>query len=108
MRLFKLITGGLIVLIVGLFFWQNTPTFTTQLPFQFNLYIKEQLQWSLNLYTLLLMAGAAGLVLGLLLMLRPYFNVRRLLAQERQERQQVLPAAEQAAPPEDENLEQGS
>jgi len=85
MRLFKLITGGLIMLVIGLFLWQNVPTFTTLLQFQLNLYIKEHLKWSLQVYTLLLIVGFLGFAIGIILMLRPYFNVRRLLAQERQE-----------------------
>ncbi|MDY0038719.1 MAG: hypothetical protein RBS57_00290 [Desulforhabdus sp.] len=94
MKVFKLVTGGLILLIVGLFFWQNIPTFVRPLDFQLNLYIKEHLKWSLKLYSLLLLTGMAGLCLGLLIMLKPYFNVRRLLAQERQERQQLAPITE--------------
>ena len=85
MKAFKLITAGLILLIIGLFLSQNVSTFTSPLPFQLNLYIQEHLQWSLKVYTVLLLAGMVGLCLGILLMLRPYFNVRRLLAQERQE-----------------------
>jgi len=107
MKVFKLVTGGLILLIVGLFIWQNIPTFTSPLQFQLNLYIKEHLQWSLKLYSLLLLTGLAGLCLGLLAMLRPYFNVRRLLAQERQERQQPSPT-EQQTPKAEEKSEQST
>jgi uncharacterized integral membrane protein len=85
MKAFKLITGILILLIIGLFLSQNASTFVSPLQFQLNLYIKEHLQWTLRVYTVLLLAGIAGLFLGIVLMLRPYFNVRRLLAQERQE-----------------------
>lgn len=97
MKIFKLVTGALILLIVGLFIWQNIPTFTSPLQFQLNLYIKEHLKWSLKLYSLLLLTGLAGLCLGLLLMLRPYFNVRRLLAQERQESRQPSPTEQQSS-----------
>lgn len=94
MRLFKLITGGLVLFVIGLFLWQNVPTFTAPLEFQLDLYIKEHLKWTLQVYTLLLIVGFLGFVFGLLVMLRPYFNVRRLLAQERQ--QQI---GQQSSPP---------
>ncbi|MCK8603219.1 hypothetical protein [Desulfoferrobacter suflitae] len=109
MKLFKLITGGLVMLVIGLFFWQNVPTFTTPLPFQLNLYIKEHLQWSLQVYVLLVLAGFLGFAVGIVLMLRPYFNVRRMLAHERQEKlQPVPPQPTQEAPPEKarENLQE--
>lgn len=94
MRLFKLITGGLVLLVIGLFLWQNVPAFTTPVEFQLNLYIKEHLSWTLQVYTLLLIVGFLGFVIGLLVMLRPYFNVRRLLAQERQQQLE-----QQSSPP---------
>jgi len=85
MKIFKLITGGLIILIVGLFIWQNIPTFNSELQFHFNLYIQEHLTWTLKLYSLLLIIGLLGFILGIVLVLRPYFNARRALAKERQE-----------------------
>lgn len=85
MKIFKLVTGGLIVFIIGLFIWQNIPTFSTELHFGFNLYIKEHLAWTLKVYTLLVTVGLLGLILGIVVMLKPYFNIRRSLVKERQE-----------------------
>lgn len=87
MRIFKLVTTLLVLGLISLFFYQNTPTFQTAIPFQYDLKIQEPMQWTHHLYTLLLVAGLGGFVLGVLVMMRPYFNVRRLLAQERQEKQ---------------------
>ena len=89
MRLFKLITTGLVLAMIGLFFWQNGATFRAFLDFSFDLYIREPLLWKQQLSTLLLMAGFLGFVVGLSIMLKPYFNARRLLAQERQQRPSV-------------------
>ncbi len=87
MRLFKLIASGLIVLIIGLFIYQNIAEFRKPITFSFNLYIHEMLTGSVSLYSLLLAAGMVGLLFGVFIMLKPYFNVRRLLIQERANKQ---------------------
>jgi len=95
MRLFKLITTGLVLAMIGLFFWQNGATFRTFLDFSFDLYIREPLQWKHQLSTLLVFAVFLGFLAGILIMLKPYFNARRLLAQERLHR----PSVKALAPP---------
>ncbi|NTU49207.1 MAG: LapA family protein [Syntrophobacteraceae bacterium] len=97
MRLFKLITGGLIVLIIGLFIYQNVPTFKSSIPFSFDMFIREKVTGEFSLYSLLLSAGIIGVLLGVFLMLKPYFNVRRLLAQERSNKQPADTSGESAA-----------
>jgi hypothetical protein len=87
MRIFKLVTTLLVLGLITLFFYQNTPAFQSLIQFQYDLKIREQMMWSHHLYTLLLASGAMGFVLGILVMMKPYFNVRRLLAKERQEKQ---------------------
>ncbi len=87
MKWFKLITGGLVVVLVALFMYQNLAAFKTPVGFKFDLYIREPLAWSLQAYTLMLAAAVIGFCLGILAMLKPYFNVRRLLSQERQGKQ---------------------
>ena len=110
MRAFKLLMTGLVLGVIGLFFWQNVPVFKTTLPFTLDLYIREQAAWSHQLYTLLLIAGALGLLMGITLMLKPYFKVRRLLAQERQDRDKAKaftpppPNDETATPKPQENI----
>jgi hypothetical protein len=89
MRTFKLLMIGLVLAAVGLFIWQNLPVFKTTLPFTFDLYFREQMAWTHSLYTLLLFVGTLGFLLGIFVMLKPYFKVRRLLAQERHQRQQA-------------------
>jgi len=97
MRAFKLLTTGLVLAVIGLFFWQNAAVFKTIVPFALDLYIHENVTWSHQLYTLLLIAGGLGLIMGIILMLKPYFKVRRLLAEARQEREQAK--ASMAPPP---------
>lgn len=94
MRLFKLIASGLIVLIIGLFIYQNITEFKKPITFSFNLYIHEILTGSISLYSLLLAAGIVGLLFGVFIMLKPYFNVRRLLIQERANKQPSQAAGE--------------
>lgn len=89
MKWFKLITGGLVIALITLFLYQNLAAFKTPIGFKFDLAIREPLAWSLQTYTLLLLAAAIGFCLGVLVMLKPYFNVRRLLTQERQEKQDL-------------------
>jgi flagellar biosynthesis/type III secretory pathway M-ring protein FliF/YscJ len=98
MRLFKLILCFLVIAFIALFIWQNLPTFKTLLPFSLDLYVREQLVWQHFLYTLLLASGLLGLLIGILLMMKPYLRIRRLLHQERQEKQQMK-AAQPAPPP---------
>ena len=86
MRLFKLITVSLLLAIVALFIYQNLATFQTLINFSFDLYIREKLSWQHYLYTLLLFSFGIGFFGGILVMLRPYFNVRRRMIRERQER----------------------
>lgn len=106
MRLFKLSVTGLILAFIGLFFWQNAGIFKAILSFSLDLYIREPLQWKHHLYTTLFFAGFLGFLAGICVMLKPYFNIRRLLAQERQQR---LPLRALAPPlPVEENIEMSS
>lgn len=105
MRLFKLCTTCLVLAFIGLFFWQNAATFRALQHFSLNLYIREPVHWSHYLYTLLFFAGFLGLLTGILLMLKPYRNMRRLLAQERQQKPaepSPLPTTPPPLPPSEE------
>jgi len=81
MKLFKLFTTGLLLAIVALFFWQNVPAFQTPVPFQLNLYLRQPLNWTLSLCTLLFSSLVLGFLVGFALMLKPYFRARRLAAE---------------------------
>lgn len=96
MRLIKLIASGLIALIIGLFVYQNLATFNSSIPFSFDLFIREKLTGEFSLYSLLLLAGIVGVLLGVFLMLRPYFNVRRRLAQEKSNKEPAGTGGESA------------
>ncbi|MEN6485006.1 MAG: LapA family protein [Syntrophobacteraceae bacterium] len=89
MRMFKLIVSLLVLAFIGLFIYQNMTAFTSPVPFKLNLYVGEPTQWEHPVYTLLLISGALGFFIGLVLMLKPYFGVRRRLAQERQDKKQA-------------------
>lgn len=88
MRLFKLITSGLLLVLVGLFIYQNLPTFDSPVAFSLDLYIHEPFPWSHQLYTVIGFAALLGFILGTLLMLKPYLKLRRILFQTRQDKQQ--------------------
>lgn len=105
MQLFKLITGGLILALIGLFIYQNLSTFNTFLQFSLDLYIREKVVWSHHLYTLLLFSALLGFIVGLVLMLRPYFNIRRQLSQERQEKEQLRAQQPPVLPEKQETVE---
>jgi|GEM_PF-1378510 len=105
MKLFKWLSGCIILAIIGLFIYQNLATWKSSADFTLYLYI-EHLNWSHHLYTIIAISAGLGLVLGILLMLKPYLKIRRILAGERQEKQQSVesvqkpaaPAAEPASP----------
>ena len=88
MRLFKLIFTLVILGLIGLFIWQNMETWLGPTNFRLNLYFKE-MPFPLPLYVVMLISALIGVIIGVLVMLKPYFKVRRLLAQERQEKKQA-------------------
>lgn len=116
MRLFKLGTTSLVLGILGLFLWQNSGSFGALLPFQLDLHIREPIHWEHQVSSLILFSGFFGFLLGLLVMGRPYRRLRRVLAQERQERlvreaaprEEHLPeSSRQAEPPAEDGLKDG-
>ncbi len=99
MRLFKLITSGLVAAIVLLFIMQNLAGFKTRIPFSLNLYIvREPMGWEHSVYGLMLISAAAGFVVGAVLLLRPYLHARRLLAQRRTETEKTESEAAPSPP----------
>lgn len=103
MKYFKLITSALVLGLIGLFIYQNLESLLAPVHFSLNLYIQESAQWSPSLYVVIIAFTLVGFLTGLFVMLRPFFNTRRQLAQERQERAQMAaaPAAQQtdSSPP---------
>lgn len=99
MKSLKLISGGLVLIIISMFFWQNLSAFNTAVGFQFDLYVRNASIWTLKVYTLLILAVLFGFCSGILLMLKPYFKVRRSLAQEREDKHRDIstPVAPQAS-----------
>jgi hypothetical protein len=79
MRVFSWITGGLLLAIVGLFVYQNLPTFNGLLPFCLDFHIHEAFTWFHRVYTVIGMTASLGFLLGLVVMLKPYLKMRRLL-----------------------------
>ncbi len=74
MRVFSWITGGLLLAIVGLFVYQNLPTFNGLVPFSLDFHIHEAFTWFHRVYTVIGMAALLGFLLGLLVMLKPYLK----------------------------------
>jgi hypothetical protein len=83
MRVFSWITGGLLLAIVGLFVYQNLPTFNGLLPFSLDFHIHAAFTWSHRVYTVIGMAAFLGFLLGLVVMLKPYLKMRRMLKEWR-------------------------
>lgn len=96
MRIFKLILTLLILGLAALFAWENLSTFQQVIPFQLNLYFREVQKWEHHIYTVLGIAFGLGFFLGALLVLRPYFRLRRRLVQERVEKEQLRATREAA------------
>ena len=97
MKLFKWLSGCIILAIIGLFIYQNLGTWKSDLPFSLDLI--EQLKWTHRLYTIIAISAGLGLVLGILLMLKPYLKIRRILAGERQEKQHSVESVQKPAGP---------
>lgn len=85
MRFVKLIVTVVILVVIGLFFWQNLPTFNAVQPFKLTLYFGQPMVWSHSLFSLLGISTAIGFLVGILVMLKPYLGLRKKLAQEKQE-----------------------
>jgi uncharacterized integral membrane protein len=102
MRWVKLIAVLVILGLIALFAWQNIPTFNAVQSFQLNLYFGQPLVWTHSVIVLMAISAGIGLVLGLLVMLKPFVSTRRKLAQERQERQELQEKREPVQPQEEE------
>ena len=91
MRLFKLIVTLVILGLAALFIYQNIPTWTHPVAFKLNLgfFQTDPAGVQIEQYIIILLAGLGGLIVGLVLMLKPYFRVRRLLKRERIEKKQA-------------------
>jgi uncharacterized integral membrane protein len=90
MRLFKLIVTLAILGLIGLFIYQNMPTWTQPVSFKLNLYFNEHHDSaSIQLYPVILLSALIGLIIGFSLLLKPHFKTRRNLKIERQEKKQL-------------------
>jgi hypothetical protein len=84
-KIFKLLTSALVVGLIFLFIKQNITAFTTTIRFGLDLFIREPVSWSHEVYGLMIMSGLAGFVAGFAVLLRPYLNMRRMLVQSHHE-----------------------
>ncbi len=88
MKLFKLLVTLLILCLIAIFIYQNMQTWTQPVSFKLNLYA-YQTNPSYELYTAMLLAALVGFIVGIALLFKPYFKIRRLLKRERQEKKQA-------------------
>ncbi|MGA2026113.1 MAG: LapA family protein, partial [Syntrophobacteraceae bacterium] len=88
MRSFKLLVTLVILCLIGIFIYQNMQTWTQPVSFKLNLYV-YQANPSFELYPVILLSALVGFIVGIALMLKPYFKTRRLLKRERQEKKQA-------------------
>lgn len=84
MRFVKPIITLIILGLVAAFIWQNMPTFNTLQAFKLSLYFGQPMVWSFSVASLIITSLVVGLVVGILLMLKPYLGLRKKVAQERQ------------------------
>ncbi|MGO8943161.1 MAG: lipopolysaccharide assembly protein LapA domain-containing protein [Syntrophobacteraceae bacterium] len=88
MRLFKELVTLLILCVAAIFIYQNIQTWTQPVGFKLDLYLYK-INPELKLYPVILLSALGGFIVGLALMLKPYFKTRRLLKRERQEKKQA-------------------
>ncbi len=88
MRSFKLLVALVILCLIGIFIYQNLQTLTQPVGFKLNLYF-YQANPGLEIYRVILFSILCGFIVGIALMLKPYFKTRRLLKRERQEVKQA-------------------
>ena len=89
MRLFKVLLTLVILFLIAIFVYQNLQTWRQPVSFRLDLYF-FQAGPGVALYSVILLSALAGFIIGILLLLRPYFRTRRLLKRERQEKKQAL------------------
>ena len=90
MRSFKLLVTLLILCLIAIFIYQNMQTWTQPVSFKLNLYFYQTVSPpSLELYAVILLSALGGFIIGIALLLKPYFKTRRLLKRERQEKKQA-------------------
>lgn len=90
MKLFRLFTTLLLLAVIVLFVRQNMATFQRDLDFSLYLFIREDVRWSLKVSTVIFLSGFLGLVVGLALMFRPFYQTRKALQGERSEKERLL------------------
>lgn len=84
MRFIKPIIILIILGLIGLFIQQNMATFNALHTFELSLYFGQPMKWTLSVCSLLAISLVVGLILGILIMFKPYMGSRRKLAEERQ------------------------
>ena len=88
MRLFKLLVTLVILCLIAIFISQNMLTWTQAVGFKLNLFF-YQTNPGLEIYQVILLSALGGFIVGIALLLKPYFKTRRLLKRERQEKKQA-------------------
>jgi len=70
------------------------------IPSSLNLYFGQPIVWTHSVVALLAISAAIGILVGILVMLKPFLNTRRKLAQVRQEKLEKQEKQEVPAPQE--------
>jgi len=86
MRFIKPIIILIILGLIALFIWQNIPTFNALQVFQLTLPFSQPMKWTFSLATLVGISGVVGLLVGIIIMFKPYRGLRKKLVEERQEK----------------------
>jgi uncharacterized membrane protein YciS (DUF1049 family) len=77
---------------IALFAAENMKAWTTPVSFNLDLWILGKAEWNLQLYLVAVISAGIGLLIGIILMLKPYFRVRKTLARVRKEKKDAAQA----------------
>lgn len=76
-RAFRWFTTLLVAGLIGLFIKQNMPTFSTEVPFYYDLYIRQKIMWYSSVGNVVVISLLVGVVIGLYAGMRLYWAKRR-------------------------------
>ncbi|SFM59487.1 LapA family protein [Thermodesulforhabdus norvegica] len=76
-RAFRWITTLLVAGLAALFIKQNMPTFSMEVPFHYDLYIRQKMMWYSSIGDIVLISLLIGVVAGLFVGIKLYWGKRR-------------------------------
>ena len=84
----KLFSWLMIFVVLGLMVWfydQNADAFQRNVRFVYDIGLRDQLDFNSTIQGILGFGGFVGIVVGILVMLKPHFSLRRRIAEKNEE-----------------------